>query len=222
MPINDLAPSNLPRCNALLASFLTASYCCIAFSVSALDDSALRTALEKDGLIRLQRIRTGLRGGQITLTELTDRAYGLLASYKVAAKRPAGRGGFEHGFWQHTAHAWAERKGYGTKIEEEVSGKAVDVGVTTDSQRIAVEVMMEGLDKELTNVAKDLEAGWDRVWLCAVKEEALERLRAKILDVFGSELLENGRVRFLRLSEFLEKGKGSSELNAQGPGSEMK
>jgi len=64
------------------------------------------------------------------------------------------------------------------------------------------------LDKELTNVERDLEAGFDQVVLVAVEKEIIEKLRDLVMQKLNSELVSSGRVSFARLTTFLEKKKG--------------
>lgn len=173
--------------------------------ISAGRGNAYRQELTAEGLLRLHRINTGRRGGQIQLTEVTNEGYKLLERYEVKVGRPAGRGGFEHRFWQQKVHEWAIRRGYPATIELEVMGKAVDVGVIWEEESTAVEVVVEGIDKELKNIGKDAESGWSKTVLCAVKQETLARLREKVLDEFGEELIQQGKVRFVPLSKFLEE-----------------
>jgi len=173
--------------------------------ISAGKGNACRQELASEGLMRLHRINTGRRGGQIQLTKVTEEGYKLLGRYEVKVERPPGKGGFEHRFWQHKVREWAVGQGYPATIELEVMGKAVDVGVVWDEERVAVEVVIEGIEKELKNVGKDLESSWDRVVLCAVKQETLTQLREKVLDEFGEELIQQDKVRFVPLSKFLDQ-----------------
>jgi hypothetical protein len=170
---------------------------------SAGKGNGFRQELAAEGLLKLHRISTGRRGGQIQLTEVSEEGFKLLERYEVKVKRPAGRGGFEHRFWQAKVCEWAVKQGYPASIELEVEGKAVDVGVQWDEVNVAVEIVIEGIDKELGNVGKDLSSNWDRVVLCSVKQETLSRLREKVLDEFGEELIQQDKVRFVPLSRFL-------------------
>jgi len=165
----------------------------------------MRRQLAAEGLLRLHQISTGLRGGQPTLAELTGEGCKLLERLEVRYEHPLGRGTFEHKYWQHVVHCWAVAQGYPSQIEQEVAGKAVDVGVIWDEKRVAVEIVVEGVEKELSNLSKDLERGWDQVVFCAVQQGMLDRLRDLVLDRFGDGLLRRDKVRFRRLSEFLKR-----------------
>jgi len=182
--------------------------------ISSGTGNAYRTELAAEGLLRLHRIRTGRPGGQVLVTEVTEEGYRLLERFQAKVQRPRGRGSFEHKFWQHVIHVWAVNQGYSSMIEQEVAGKAVDVGQVWGAERVAGEVVVEGLEKELKNLEKDLQVGWDRVVLCAVDKSTLDQLRELIVEKLGPELVEGRqRVRFVRLASFLEE-KGAVPLQA--------
>ena len=165
----------------------------------------LRRQLEQEGLIRFHRVPTGIKGKVFTLTEVTDKGYALLDRYQVSVRRPAGNGGFCHKFWQRVVYDWAVRQGYPARIEEEIHGKAVDVGVEWEERRTAVEIVMgNNVGKELYNLEKDLERGWHRVVFCALDQDTLDRLRETIVEKLGEEIHESGRVDFMRLRTFLQ------------------
>ena len=173
--------------------------------ISSYKGNKLRGELERQGLIRLHRVPTGMKGKVFTLTEVTDKGYALLDQYQVSVRRPAGKGGFCHEFWQRVVFDWAVRQGYPAKIEEEIDGKAVDVGVTWEERRTGVEIVMgDKLDKELYNLEKDIERGWDRIVFCAVNQNTLDRLTRLIAEKLGTETLGCGRIHFMRLRTFLQ------------------
>jgi hypothetical protein len=96
------------------------------------------------------------------------------------------------------------RQGYPAKIEEEIDGKAVDIGITWEERRVAAEIIVCGIEKELFNLGKDLERGWDRVVFCAVDQKTLDQLRQRISEERGEDVLGSGKVTFRRLRWFLE------------------
>jgi len=177
--------------------------------ISACKGDRMRRELADAGLIVLHRVNTGARGGRITLSEPTEQAYRLLEGMQVRVERPKGNGGFVHRFWQHTIHAWAVRQGYPARIEDAIDEKRVDVGVEWQEKRCAVEVVMQGLEKEMSNLEKDLREGWDQVIFCAEKQETIDRLRQMIEERYGEgleELRKEGRMAFMRFKEFISSG----------------
>jgi uncharacterized protein with HEPN domain len=91
------------------------------------------------------------------------------------------------------------------KIEDAGSAKSVDVSVFLPSQQgekaVAFEILVTGENKELTNLLRDLEAGFDEVVLCVDSWQRLERLREKVLLELGEE--KANRVKFQLLSQFI-------------------
>lgn len=158
-----------------------------------------------EGLIRLHRAPTGAKGRVYTLTEITQAGYRLLDSLEVRYEKPRGNGSYRHRFYQHLVHEWAVRQGYPARIEDEVDGKRVDVSVVWDEHRVAVEILVEGIEKELRNFAKDVDRGFDQIVFCAVDSDTLDSLRERIESEFGHDVVEDEIVRFVRIREFLPR-----------------
>jgi hypothetical protein len=154
-----------------------------------------RTELEKRGMIRMHKINTGKRGGLITLLETTDKAYEYLESIEAKVTKPKGKGGFIHAFWQNKvadllkdrAEVW---------IEDSRSGKLVDVGMKKDGKDIAIEIALNGEEKELVNVAKDSEF-YDKIIILTEKQKTSDSLREK-LDELGKGFGEKVEIKLLR------------------------
>jgi hypothetical protein len=170
----------------------------------------VRDELEGLGYVKRHEIATGRRGGQLALEEITEEGYALLAEIQVAVKRPRGKGGYVHKFWQHKVAEWARQnyEGARVRIEDDPGAhKSVDVAVYLarpvegDERAVAFEVLVEGEGKELSNVAKDMEAGFDEVVICVERMEIAERLRGKVRDLLGPEI--SRRVKFHLLAQFL-------------------
>ncbi|MBN2269778.1 MAG: hypothetical protein JXN61_04135, partial [Sedimentisphaerales bacterium] len=156
------------------------------------------------GLIRIHRIKTGKKGGPLSVIEITQAGYSLLSKLAVDCKQPVGHGGIEHLFWQHTIYRWAIAKGYPAKIEQWLSNKSVDIGVEWAEKKVAVEVALDNMEKEISNLIKDLEAGWDQVVFAVLSEKELNQLKNEIARRFGADLMEKNRVAFMMLNTFLE------------------
>jgi hypothetical protein len=189
--------------------FLPVTYRDKQAGISASKGDRMRRELADAGLIVIHRVNTGTQGGRVTLTEPTEQACRMLEGMQVRVERPKGNGGFVHRFWQHTIHAWAVRQGYPARIEDAVDEKRVDVGVEWAEKRCAIEVVMQGLEKELSNLERDLREGWDQVIFCAEKQETLNKLRQMIEQRYGEgleELKKEGRMAFMRFREFISSG----------------
>ncbi len=169
-----------------------------------------RTELEELGFVRRHVVQSGKRGGQFVLEEITEAGYEHLAELQVPARKPAGKGGYAHKFWQHKVAEWLRDRYEGARvgIEDAGSGKSVDVSLFLPSQPagagkvIAYEVLVSGEEKELTNVREDLATGYDQVVMCVDSWERSERLKEKMGR--GLRAAEVARVRFQLLSQFLE------------------
>ena len=178
--------------------------------LSGCKGNRIRKELGKLGLTRPHTVNTGIRGKQYLLLELTDEAYALLDAVQVKAHRTPGNGSFLHRFMQDAVCRWASGQGLPARIEEEVGGKRVDVGVQRAGPREAFEVVVEGLEKELSNLKKDFQAGYAKVTFVAERQETLDRLEQMVRDQYGErgaqapEAAGQGRVGFARLREFVE------------------
>ena len=98
-------------------------------------------------------------------------------------------------------------RGFPVEIEQWLNGKSVDVGVIWEEKKVAVEVALENMEKEISNFVKDLETGWDKVIFAVLSDRELNRLKNQIAKRFGSKSLEDDKVGFMKLSTFLETKK---------------
>lgn len=155
------------------------------------------------GLIRVHRISTGKKGGPVSTVELPAHTLQLLDRLRIKYPRPEGHGKAEHKFWQHTIYRWAIEQGHVPKIEYRLNGKSVDVGIEWDEKKVALEVALEDMEKEINNLLKDLEAGWNQIIFCTLTDKETSRLKNEIGARFGTKLLQNGKVAFMKLSTFL-------------------
>ena len=159
------------------------------------------------GLIRIHRISTGRRGGPLSVVQITEAGYHLLNKLGVPCQPPAGHGGVDHSFWQHAIYRWALARGYPAQIEKWHNGKSVDVAIEWDEKKVAVEVALEDMEKEMNNLVKDMEAGWDQIVFAALSSKELNELKNQIAKRFGTNVLETKKVTFMKLSTFLDAKK---------------
>lgn len=167
------------------------------------------------GLIRIHRIKTGRRGGPLSVVEINQAGYHLLSKLGVDCKQPVGHGGIEHVFWQYAVYRWAVEQGYPAKIEQWLSNKSVDVGVEWAEKKVAVEVALENMEKEISNLIKDLEAGWDQIVFAVLTEKELNRLKNEIAKRFGTQSIEEEKVSFMMLNTFLGTKKYQDDTGRQ-------
>ena len=112
-----------------------------------------------------------------------------------------GKGSQEHKYMQGLVRKEAQSRGFKAIVEQSVlSGKgAVDVAIETSKKKIAVEISITTDPKwESQNVAKCLNAGFDKVAVLANDVEHLDKLRAVIEPKFDNEVRAEKILFFLR------------------------
>lgn len=144
----------------------------------------IRQDLKDAGLLEEHPINLYRPGKQIKIAMPTKAGYEYLDRRGITYKIPRGNGGIEHKFWQHTVAKWLEKRGWTAEIEGSLKAKQVDVAAVKNhgliTEETAYEVVWEDLQKEVSNLEKDLADGWGRVIFCIDTEETRERL-AKVL-----------------------------------------
>ena len=180
-----------------------------ALDLSRYKGSTIRRQLVDAGYIKLHKVGTGTRSGQVVLQEITGAGYELLASMKIRVHKPKSRGGFLHKYYCQKLKEFAEVtwEGCVANIEDGSLGKYADVTVRMPKGSneetpsvIAFEVFMTGEAKEIRGIAKGVEV-FDRVVVCAENRSSLESLKRKSVEALGSEILE--RVSFHLVSQYL-------------------
>ena len=168
-----------------------------------------RRQLVDAGYIKLHKVSTGTRSGQLILQEITGTGYELLASMKIRVRKPRSRGGFLHKYYCHKLKEFAEVTWVGSvvQIENGSLGKYADVTVRIPSGSdeaiqfvIAFEVFMNGEAKEIRGIAKGVEV-FDRVVVCAENRSSLDSLKRRAIENLGSGILE--KVSFHLMSQYL-------------------
>lgn len=176
--------------------------------------AAMRKRLTGAGFLILHKMKPPYRGGEVTLTEISESGWEQLRLRKAGVHKPAGRGGFMHTFYQDAVAKWIERTYQDShpRIEAMVNGKAVDCLAEINGQAESFEVVMNGNEwasqlKEVRNIVKDLEAGVSRVTICAEDEQALARIREHVQRELGHEYIgkHQDKVQWRLLAEFLKE-----------------
>jgi len=158
--------------------------------------SRVRTKLKEMGLLEEHGINLYEPGRKIKIALPTDAGYALLDKYKIAYKVPQGNGGIPHRYWQHVVAEKLRKDGWEAEVEQCLWSKRVDVGAIRKGVKVAHEILMERIEKELSNLEKDLEDGWNLVVFCVDYEETRERLAKLIPET-------EDRVEVWLLKEFL-------------------
>jgi Cdc6-like AAA superfamily ATPase len=137
--------------------------------------------LKQAGFLEEYPINLYNQGAPIKILFPSKLGYNYLDTIKVAYVPIPGNGSIPHRFWQHRIWQKVRKKGDLGGIEYELNGKRADVAVIRPEEKIAYEVVMTGpLEKEISNLRKDLEAGFGRVVFCVEGEEVGERLTGLI------------------------------------------
>lgn len=126
------------------------------------------------GLVEAQMIHEGRRGKPSKYFALTEKGRRFSGPQNLGP----GKGGFEHVFHQQRLQKAFAALGYEVSIEAFQNGKSADLGLRRDGRSIAVEIeMSEG--GAVSNIQKDLAAGWNEVWVAAKDSKILERIRSQ-------------------------------------------
>ena len=171
-------------------------------NISLWKGHSLRKKLGSKGMTTIHRMKTGKRGNPISVVEILEPGWQYLETIEAKVERPKGVGGLLHRYYQYQIKKWYEGK-YNeciAMIEDTTFGKAVDIGIHFSNTKTAVEVLIHGEEKEISNITKDLEH-YDVVICCAEDREALDSLK-EIVEV-GLDSEKRERVCFKLLSEFL-------------------
>ncbi|NUC74787.1 DUF87 domain-containing protein [Haloterrigena sp. SYSU A558-1] len=132
-----------------------------------------KKALLARGLVQERDVEK--KFGRPMLLELTEDGRRRLADDGVAVQR-TGRGGIVHRYWQQLLKDRFNEAGYTAVREQDDADVAVELG----DSRIAVEVAMEAVPRELEHVERRLQDGFDSVWIgcrnTAVKADLEEML----------------------------------------------
>jgi hypothetical protein len=160
----------------------------------------LRKRLTDLGLLIKHEIPTGILGGQRKIPLPTQAGYEYLSKRGIGFTIPEGNGSVQHKCWQHWISRKLQKDGWKTEIEMILRSKQVDVGAVKPGlldERTAFEVVWDdNLDKELSNLEKDLEDGWPHITFCVLDDETRQKLNALLPDG-----VENVEIKLLK--EFL-------------------
>jgi len=152
------------------------------------------------GLLKKEIVNTYRRGGTVNVLIPTDKAYEFMKESNTKVSSIQGNGSVAHVFWQY--RIWRRFKGKdsfgGIEYSANPDGKRVDVGICFPNEKIAYEVVIEDLKKELKNLEKDLTEGWDIVVFCVENEEVRNKLDDLFFDVMTPDIENRVEIRLLK------------------------
>ena len=130
--------------------------------------------IEKD-FVREHEIKVNYQGRPQKFYELTNKGIDLIGAQNLGS----GKGGFVHRLHQHRLKKVFENQSYNVKIEEYKNGKNADLGLSKGNKSIAVEIAMSS-QGEISNIEKDLAAGWNEVWTLCHSESILKAIQKEL------------------------------------------
>jgi hypothetical protein len=164
----------------------------------------LREELLNAGLVKPHELKTGKRGRATLLLEITEKGEEELKSLKVKIRRREGIGGFLHQacasyIWDFYKRTMPNAR---IKIEDESSGKSVDVSVVDEAEgrSIAVEIVIEGVTKEEKNLRHDL-LHYTEIVFVSNNAQTLEKVKRTALAALSQ--VDRDRVAFRLLASLL-------------------
>jgi len=155
----------------------------------------LKKQAEEAGLIESVEVPSHGRGQNPIYPVLTEKGCKFLGKgFNVLP----GRGGPSHRIIQHLV-----AKKLGGVVEYTKNGKAVDLAVFEKERVIAIEIGESA--REVENIRKDLEVGFDEVWVVGLGggDLNLEIIKDRCLGVGLPPESVMGKVKYLQLKEIL-------------------
>ena len=165
--------------------------------LSAYKMNQLKKEIMDKGFARQFSVNLGKKhGGTVTMMQLSD------AGYKIIGKRPEKvpeNVSDEHWFWQKAINRNYESMKSEAVIEKSLNGKRADVGIVWNGCEVAIEVELTPKNA-LSNIVRDLEAGFHKVCSCCKNPALMRRVREQLRAYKGYEEIKD-RVELNLLSE---------------------
>jgi len=143
--------------------------------------------------------------GKVCFWEITEKARKV---FDLSELRVPGRGGFLHRVVGWHCHRWAVDNGYSCKLETHIgtNNKAVDALLIKDKEIIVMEFCMsEPVEKELSNIVKDFESGFDITKLKILAKDS--KMKKKLEQAIAGDLqasLHKGKIEIMLAGEFIK------------------
>jgi hypothetical protein len=151
-----------------------------------------------EGYVMECDVHAGGRSGVLKLWRITDKGYAFIG----LPKRPLpGKGDLTHQYLQFKVAEKVKKWGLKPRIEDFRRGKNVDVGVQLPKVLLAIEIATTA-GNEMTNVLKDIDAGFHQVLILAVTETVRKSIERTLNRQVSPSYLN--RVSVLNVSAFLD------------------
>lgn len=147
----------------------------------------LKSELTKKGYTREITTHLGQRARIAKFLLLTQEGFDALG---INYNAEDGKGGTLHRYWQSVIKIHAQGKGYEVSVEEPIpsTNEAVDLGLSQNGKRIAVEISVTSSAKlEMNNISKCLKANYDKVIVFTLEEAKMLEIQNLIKKVLSSE-----------------------------------
>lgn len=136
----------------------------------------IRDGMVREGWIQVRTIKRP--DGMVRVFELTDKGMDEAERQGLKVQRTWRKGGLEHGYWVQKMARFLREQGFAVQVEKALGkGKSVDLEARRDGRKIAIEVET-GKSDAISNIRKDLVAGYDHILLVCLNEG----LKKKTLD----------------------------------------
>lgn len=165
------------------------------------------------GYITEVKVKTSRRGRPQVFYELTNEGEKIVGPQQFGDG--GGKGGLEHVFYQRRLKDFFASQGCTAIVEEFRNGKACDLGLVHYGKNIAVEIVCSNPGKELSNIEKDIAAGWGEIWMLASTQEYLDAVR-NAWDAQPDDKKASATIEFYLVndSRFYTNGKTEDERSS--------
>ena len=151
--------------------------------LNARKENKIKWMLLEKGLIEQEKVRAP--NGSVTLLKLTEGGRDVLAFQGISTRPLQKNASLEHEYYKELAARKYMEQGYEVLKEVPIGdGKAVDLVVTKDGKRIAIEVET-GKSNTRENLSKIGHANFDRIVLVATSPAASEACRRAVAGAAG-------------------------------------
>lgn len=141
----------------------------------------IRDWMVKEGWVMVRALKRP--DGMVKVFELTEEGKGKAERLGHRVERTWRKGGLEHGYWVKEIKSLLREQGFAVQVEKGLGkGKSVDLEARREGKRIAVEVET-GKSDAISNIRKDLEAGYDRILVVCLAEGLKKRIRHQMDEV---------------------------------------